>query len=228
MAVSLDRRSGGRSTQASPPAVRFETSRWRDPRLVIGVAVVALSALLGARLLGSADDAVGVWAARQDVDAGRPLTADDVARREVRFTSQHDADRYLSSDDPLPPGAVLGRAVGAGELIPRTALGAAAETSLTEVPVSVNSDAVPSTVHSGSVVDVWVTPEAVAAGDVRTARSVRVFDDVSVVSASETGTSLGPSATRQVIIGVTEEQTAALPTALAALAGGVVVLTVQR
>ena len=227
MAVSVDPRARGRDAQTSPPATRVRGSRWRDPRLVVGVAIVALSALLGARLLGSADDTVAVWVVRHDVDAGAPLTADDLARREVRFGSQADADRYLSAEDPIPSGARLGRPVGAKELVPRGALESASDTSLTEVPVSVNSDAVPSTVDSGSVVDVWVTPDP-ASGSARAARAVLVFDDVSVVSAPRPGTSLGPSATRQIIVGVPEGQTASLPTALAALAGGVVVLTVQR
>jgi hypothetical protein len=228
MAVSVDPRSRGRNASASPPAVRVERSRWRDPRLVVGVAVVALSAVLGARLLGGADDSVGVWASRRDMSAGSPLTGDAVVRREIRFSGQGDADRYLSSDDPIPTGAVLGRAVGAGELVPRKALGARSATSLTEVPVSVTSEAVPSTVGAGSTVDVWVTAEAGTSGGARAPRSVLVFDDVTVVSAPESSTSLGPSTTRQVIVGLTEAQTTALPTALAALAGGLVVLTVQR
>jgi hypothetical protein len=57
---------------------------------------------------------------------------------------------------------------------------------------------------------------------------VLVFDDVSVVSAPRAGTSLGPSATRQVIVGVNDAQAAALPTALTALAGGAVTLTATR
>ena len=43
-----------------------------------------------------------------------------------------------------------------------------------------------------------------------------------------TSTSLGPTATRQVIVGVDEDQQSRLPTSLAALAGGTVVLTAQR
>lgn len=228
MAVSLDPRSRARSVPASPPATRVQRSRLRDPRLVVGAALVALSTLLGARLLGGADESVGVWVARGDMPAGRPLTVDDLVRREVRFAAQGDADRYLSSEEPPPTGAVLARAVGAGELVPRRALGAASTASLTEVPVSVGSEAVPATVGTGSVVDVWVTPDDAASGGPRGARSVRVFDDVPVVSAPRTGTSLGPSATRQVIVGITEAQASALPTALAALSRGAVILTVQR
>ena len=49
-----------------------------------------------------------------------------------------------------------------------------------------------------------------------------------MVSAPESGTSLGPTATRQVIVGVGEDQEGRLPTSIAALSSGTVVLTVQR
>ncbi|HVH94437.1 MAG TPA: hypothetical protein VM688_05935 [Nocardioidaceae bacterium] len=228
MAVSIDPRTRGNSAQASPPASRLERSRWRDPRLAVGLALVALSALLGARVLGSADESVGVWVAKRDLDSGRPLTTEDVMSRQVRFAAQRDADSYLSSDQPPPAGAVLSRAVGAGEIVPRQALGSTSRTAVTEVPLSVNTDAVPSTVGTGSVVDVWVTPEQAATGRPEARRSVLVFDDVSVVSAPRAGSSLGPSATRQVIVGVSDTQASALPTALTALAGGAVTLTVTR
>jgi hypothetical protein len=228
MAVSIDPRARGRSAQASPPASRVERSRWRDPRLVVGLALIALSALLGARLLGSADESVGVWVAQHDLDAGRPLTPQDLRSRQVRFATQRDADRYLSSGQAPPPGAVLARPVGAGEMVPRKALDTGSRSALTEVPLSVNAEAVPSTVATGSVVDVWVTPEQAGIGDPRARRSVLVFDDVAVVSAPRAGTSLGPSATRQVIVGVSDTQASTLPTALTALAGGAVTLTVTR
>ena len=90
----------------------------------------------------------------------------------------------------------------------------------------------PSTVRAGSVVDVWVTPAAAAAPPTARgadpARAALVFDDVAVVSVPRTGSSLGPTATRQVIVGVDEDQQARLPLSLAALAGGTVLLTARR
>ena len=65
-------------------------------------------------------------------------------------------------------------------------------------------------------------------GAARPAVDELVFDDVAVVSVPRSGTSLGPSATRQVIVGVDEDQEARLPTSLASLAGGTVILTAQR
>lgn len=204
--------------------------------MAVGVVLVAACALLGATLLGGSDDTVGVWAARRAMNAGESVSADDLVRRDVRFTDQHDADAYLSADTPLPSGATLTRPVGGGEMVPRGALGAAGSQALTEVPLSVDSDAVPSTLRVGAVVDVWVTPDraADASGPIDGSdgsdapRSVLVFDDVAVLSVPRTGSSLGPTATRQVIVGVGADQQSRLPTSLATLAGGSVLLTAQR
>ena len=201
---------------------------------MIGVAVVAGCTLLGARLLGGADDTVGVWAARSELGAGQSVRSADLVRRDVHFADQDAADRYLPSDAPPPAGARLDRAVGAGELLPRAAMSSSGTGSLTEVPLSVSTESVPATVQVGTVVDVWVTPDgAVADTDApdtgpSAPRSTLVFDDVAVVSVPRSGTSLGPSATRQVIVGVDEDQEARLPTSLASLAGGTVILTAQR
>ena len=151
--------------------------------MAVGVILVAACALLGATLLGGSDDTVGVWAARRAMNAGESVSADDLVRRDVRFADQHDADTYLSGDTPLPSGATLARAVGAGEMVPRGALGAAGSQALIEVPLSVDSEAVPSTLRVGAVVDVWVTPDRATdvSGPVDGSdapRSVLVFDDV--------------------------------------------------
>jgi hypothetical protein len=76
-------------------------------------------------------------------------------------------------------------------------------------------------------VDVWVTPGDAAAAKAH-GRATLVLDDVAVVSVPESGTSLGPTATRQVIVGVGEDQEERLPASIAALSSGAVVLTVQR
>jgi hypothetical protein len=197
--------------------------RWSDPRLAAGLVVIALCAILGARLLARADDTVGVWAARHSLQQGQPVARGDLVRRQVRFEDQADADRYLSADRLLPGAETLDRAVGAGELLPRAALGRTRTGPMTEVPLSVGVDGVPSTVRVGSTVDVWVTRRGAAAGP-----ATLVFDDVRVLETPAAGTSLGPASTRQVIVGVTEDQSPGLPRSLAALAAGDVLLTGRR
>ncbi len=74
---------------SAPTATRTRTPGWRDPRLWVGVVVVAGSVLLGARVVGAADDTVTVWAAAAE------LPADAVLERSV-------------GAGELVPGAALG------------------------------------------------------------------------------------------------------------------------
>ena len=209
---------------ASPRATRHRVSPWRDPRLLVGVVLVAGSGLLGATLL--ADDAtVAVWATRDPVAAGEPVRADTLVRREVRFADQVDADRYLSAGDAFPAGATLSRDVGAGELWPRGAIARDVEAPVVEVPLRVAGEAVPATVRPGSVVDVWVTPSPERATEADADAAARlVLPDVRVLAVSRGGGALGAAAERQVIVGLDASQEPDLAAALADMARGDVVL----
>ena len=181
--------------------------------------------LAGAKLLSDAEDTVAVWALRTDLSNGSPVGTADLTRRDVRFSSAADADRYVSADAAIPREATLQRAVGAGELLPRAALGSEGSGPITEVPLSVASEAVPRNVSTGSVVDVWVVPDA--AGGNRAEESVLVFDDVVVVAAPPSGSTLAPTSTRQIIIGVEPAADDQVADALAAAARGTTVVTKQ-
>ncbi|MCW2792436.1 MAG: hypothetical protein JWO76_1534 [Nocardioides sp.] len=140
--------------------MRATTPGWRDPRLWIGVLIVAVSVVAGARLLGSADDTVSVWAAATDLGAGDRLAADDLVATRVRFADGGDLDGYFTVDDELPADLELTRGVGAGELLPRGAVGSAGESRLLQVPIAVDAEQVPGSVESGSVVDVYLVPSS--------------------------------------------------------------------
>ncbi len=208
-----------------PPATRHHRPGWRDPRILVGLVIVAASVLVGVKVLAAADDSVGVWAVRDDLPAGTRVEAAEVQRVQIRFDRREDADRYLSADAPLPDGAVLERAVGSGELLPREAL-AGADRALVEVPVPVELEEVPATVREGSVIDVWVTPQT-ATTAAKLADADLVLDDVVVVKAPAPEDSLAPTGTRQIIVGVTHDQAAALGPALGRTSAGRVVITRQ-
>jgi hypothetical protein len=205
----------------SPPAARTPGRSWRDPRLVVGIVIVAVSVLLGSRLLASADDTVAVWSVAGDLPAGSVLSPADLERVDLRFGTPEVAGRYLPADAALPVGSVLTRDVLAGELLPRAAVGTGEATDVVEVPIAVAAEAVPATLRVGEVVDVWVTPAGMA-GEV--SRALRVLDQVRVVAAPRGGSALGPSATRQVVVGLEAEDESRLATALARLSDGTAVI----
>ena len=209
---------------ASPRATRHRASVWRDPRLLVGVVLVAVAGLLGGWLLDD-EDTVAVWATTRALAAGEPVPAGGLVRREVRFADQVDADRYLSAAAELPAGTVVSRDVGAGELLPREAVAPQDDRPVVEVPLRVAAEAVPLSVGPGSVVDVWVTPSldraaAVGADD----PALPVLRDVRVLAVSRGGGALGASAARQVVVGLDATQEGELADALAEMAGGDVVL----
>lgn len=209
---------------ASPRATRHRASAWRDPRLLVGVVLVAGSGLLGATLLAG-DATVAVWATRDALAEGEPVRADALVRREVRFSDQSDADRYLAAADTLPGGATLSRDVGAGELLPRAAIAQDQEAPVVELPLRVAAEAVPATVRTGSVVDVWVTPSPDRAATIDGDAAARlVLSDVRVLAVSRGGGALGAAAERQVIVGLDQALEPDLAGALAEMAAGDVVL----
>ncbi len=181
---------------------------------------MAVCGLLGARLLGGADDTVPVWSLRGDRVAGQSLGAGDLVPVRIRFGTASDADRYLSAADPLPEDAVLSRDVSQGELLPRGAIGSPGGTELVALPVTVPSEDVPATVRAGSRIDVWVTPEDAS-------RAELVLQDVPVLALGTAEKSLSPNAGRQLIVGLDELRQRGLAVSLAALGRGAVVVTTR-
>ncbi|MFT4009498.1 MAG: hypothetical protein QM655_05585 [Nocardioidaceae bacterium] len=210
-----------RSVPVGPVATRVKRPSWRDPRLAVGVAIVAGCGLLGATLLAGADNTIAVWSLSHDVAAGQPLTDADVTTAHVRFTSSREADRYLDAAQSLPHGTGALSDLKAGELLPRAAIGDTSSAELVELPITLPSSSVPATARVGSRLDVWVTaPDAT--------RAKLLLDDVAVVSLPQgSSSSLSPSSTRQVIVGLDSGQAAQLPRVIAALASGTVALTRQ-
>lgn len=193
-------------TPVPPPALRAARRGWRDPRLWLGVLLIAGSVVLGARLLAAADDTVTVWGMAADRGSGTPVAADDLEVQRVRFTDGAALAHYFPADQPVPEDLVLTRAVGAGELLARSAVGAAGDVPELEVPLAVDPQRVPPDVGTGSVVDVWVT------GSDRPALS-----GVTVVAAPSYDDGLALSGTRQVVVAVDDERAAAFERALGKL-----------
>lgn len=154
--VAVAKNLGTAAPAAAPPAVRASRPGWRDPRLWIGVALVAVCVVAGARIIGSADDTVEVWAAAAEQSPGETLTADDLVAERVRFADDGDLADYYAVDDTLPDQLTLLRGVGAGELLPRSAVGKPGSSGLLQLPLSVDAGQVPPSVREGSVVDVYV------------------------------------------------------------------------
>jgi len=138
----------------SPQARRIRTER-RDLRLAIGVGLVVVSVVLGAKLLSTAGDRVPVWTAKQALAAGTTLRADDVVA--VSVAADNLASYLPQSSDVT--GKVLARDVGAGELVPTAALTDSATGARRLVTVPVDPLHAPPGLARGERVDVYVSPK---------------------------------------------------------------------
>lgn len=119
-----------------PTARRLSVPSWKDSRLIIGVLLILSSVVLGALAVGAADDRVGAWAARADMTPGDPVGEDDLVRVEVQLGDG--AESYLLAGRELPRDATLDRHVGAGELVPRSALVAPGDVDVRPTTISVD------------------------------------------------------------------------------------------
>lgn len=202
MMAPVSRSSGTLSAPPVVPAVRARTSGWRDPRLWIGIAIVAVSVVAGARVLAAADDTVQVWAVATDLGAGDRVGEADLVAHRVRFDDQEQLDGYFTVAEELPAGLELVRGVGAGELLPRGAVGTVGASGTLELPIAV--DLLPPSVGPGSVVDVQVTgpaqarPAASAAGP--------TLAEVTVVDVLAPDASLAGGGRRQLVLAVEEAE----------------------
>ena len=203
---------------AAPPATRVRAPGWRDPRLWIGIAIVAASVLVGARVLAGADDTVTVWAAADDLGAGQEIGPDDLVPVRVRFADDAALGRYFTSDVTLPSPMTLTRPVGSGELLPRAAVGSGRAAGLVQVPVSVPPNQVPDDVSSGTAVDVYLRASTSRGCQGQSAcDGDPVLAGVTVVDAPAADDGFGAQGERKIVVAVRRAQARAYFRVLAQL-----------
>lgn len=202
---------------ASPRAGRLAPPGWLDARLVLGVLLVLVSVVVGARVLTSADASERVWVATHDLSAGSTLTEGDLRSGQVRLAGL--GSGYLLADSAKPLGYVLRRGVGADELLPRAGLARpdAPGVSLRDVSVPVAAGHLPDDLRAGQQVDVYVTPRQ--GGSAGPSAATRLVLSRLTVSLRPRAGGLATSGGAGVVLSVPQSDAAALVAAVQA--GGV-------
>lgn len=146
----------GAAPLPAPPANRLRRPTWRDPRLVVGLLLVAVSVAAGSWVVTAAQAATPVWVARDTLTPGTPVTAQQLEVADVRLTAGQ-LTAYLDATQPVPDDLVALRTVHPGELVPRSALGDRAALDVQPVPLTVSEPG--ASVTEGAVVDLWLVPD---------------------------------------------------------------------
>ncbi|HYN30269.1 MAG TPA: hypothetical protein VES95_10435 [Dermatophilaceae bacterium] len=193
----------------TPQASRLRRPSWRDSRLLVGVVLVLVSAVLGSVVVAGADERVPMYAARASLVPGEPLTPSSLVRVEVQV-GDATAD-YLPATRDVPDGTFVLREVRPGELVPQTAVGSRDQVRTQPVTLGVDATSA-STLRSGAVVEVYVNRPSRDSGGAGTGLQVlegpeRSLERVSVVAvAADTGVLGAGSATRAVQVSVPSDR----------------------
>ncbi len=193
------------SPPASPPAGRGSRPRWRDTRLVVGLLLVLLSVVVGARVVSSADASAPWVAVRTDLPAGHVLTAGDLTTFDARFGADGGRQYFRDESRSALVGRALVRPVTGGTLLPAAAVTAGGAPASRVVPVLVQAGRLPA-LQPGDHVDVYALVkgaqpgadrevlvvagveflggEVLGSGDTAAQLRVAVSDAVRVVAAS--------------------------------------------
>jgi len=141
------------------------------------------SIVIGTRVVAAADDTQSVWAVTTDLSAGIRLTGEQLRPVKVHLTGDLPA-RYLDAQRAHPAGYILTRSVGAGELLPASAIAKPGATGDDRrfVTLPVQRYHLPEDLRAGEVVDVYVTARAEATGAEPESRLVASAVTVSAVS----------------------------------------------
>lgn len=195
-----------------PIARRVERPAWINTRTVLGLLLFALAFVGGQRILAAGDGGVALWAAARDLPQGAVLSGDDLRIVEADLPGDL-LGRYVVASNVID-GAVLGRPVRAGELLPASWVrgveaGAGLGRSMA-IPLPPESAVLPS-LRPGDRVDVFATFDA---GDVR-AKTTLVARGIDVVDVETSGgLVMGEEAVIGIEVSVSPEDAARLAFAI--------------
>lgn len=127
---------------------------WGDARFLLGVLLIVASVAGVWFVVSAARQTAPAYAAARTIVPGEAITSDDL--REVDVALGTIGGAYLTPEQ-LGSDVVATRTIAEGELVPSAAVGDATGSRTTHVVVR-SAVEVPSSVDTGSVVEVWAAP----------------------------------------------------------------------
>ncbi|MCH8559815.1 hypothetical protein [Nesterenkonia sp. DZ6] len=140
------------ASRSVPAGQRLRRPSWRDPRLLAGVLIVALSVSGVIALMTTQNHTTEVYAADRLLTVGDRLATEDLRVVQVQIDELPEA--YLTVSGGLPDGAEFIAMVDEGELIPRRALAEEDPQGRQAMTIAVEHTLARG-VEPGRLVDVW-------------------------------------------------------------------------
>jgi len=155
-------------------ATRLRRPRWTDPRLLVGLVLVAVATVAGARLLAGADDTAAVWATADEVRAGDPVRTDDLVATPVHIEGLSTSPYLVAGESP--PTGVFTHDLAAGELVAGTGVAAAVSAAGAELSLAVETGDAPADLAAGELVPVSAVGAEPGSGGAELSLSVALGD----------------------------------------------------
>lgn len=151
-----------RSSRKSPAlAPRLRRAGWREPRLLLGLLLVAASVTGFVFVVNAMDDRTAVYVAKTDITLGEPLSAANVDVLQVQLgdSLQH----YLPAETEATSEVRANTFIAAGQLIAQGHITRGDLGSRRPINVDLPVDLSPA-ITPGSRVDVWIAQRELGTG----------------------------------------------------------------
>jgi hypothetical protein len=179
-----------------PTAQRLQRPSWRNTRLLVGVVLILLGTVLGAKVVASADDTVPMYAASAAIRPGDHLTSDNLRRVDVQLGAE--SARYLSARTVVADDSYALRDIPEGELVPVGAVGGRSAVSVQAVTVQVDANSARG-LPANATVDVWVSPRDLQSTQERYLDATLSLQRVSVTPVTQDSGRFGASSSTMAV-----------------------------
>ena len=143
----------GTRKSAVKTALRLRKAGWKEPRLLLGLVLVAASITGTVFLVNAMDERTAVYVARADITLGEPLTEENLVVVQAQLGDS--LEHYVPADANLIAGARANTFIGAGQLVARDFLTRSELGSRRPINIDLPVDLSPA-ITPGSRVDVWI------------------------------------------------------------------------
>lgn len=179
-----------------PAAQRLQRPSWRNARLLVGVVLILLGTVLGAKVVASADDTVPMYAASASIRPGDHLTPDNLRRIDVQLGAE--SARYLSARTVVADDSYALREIPEGELVPLGSVGGRSAVSVQAVTVEVDANSARG-LPANATVDVWVSPRDLQSTQERYLDATLALQRVSVTPVTQDSGRFGASSSTMAV-----------------------------